>query len=147
MSYFRRILVAVDASDTSQKAIDLAIHIATDGMTAQVWFCSVVNIDEDYREAAAAELGDIASLIAEDRLVATRTVADAVQAALAAGIEATGEVLEGNPAAEIVKRARDGEFDLIVSGTHGRGGIERLVLGSTAAKILQHASIPVVVAK
>src|SRR4051794_12348853 len=45
--------------------------------------------------------------------------------------------LEGDPAAEIVRYARDAAVDLIVMGTHGRTGVERLLMGSVAEQVLR----------
>jgi nucleotide-binding universal stress UspA family protein len=56
-------------------------------------------------------------------------------------------LLEGDPASEIVRYGRDASIDLIVMGTHGRTGVERLVLGSVAEKVLRDASCSVLVAK
>ena len=55
--------------------------------------------------------------------------------------------LEGDPAAEIVRFARDAAADLIVMGTHGRTGLERLLLGSVAEKVLRDARCSVMVVK
>jgi hypothetical protein len=52
-------------------------------------------------------------------------------------------LLEGVPAAEILRLARDGHFDLIVMGTHGRTGIWQKLLGSLAQEVLTQASCPV----
>jgi nucleotide-binding universal stress UspA family protein len=53
------------------------------------------------------------------------------------------EIRVGNPAREIVRRARDGGFDLVVLGTRGLNGARRLLLGSTTASVLRHARVPV----
>jgi nucleotide-binding universal stress UspA family protein len=55
--------------------------------------------------------------------------------------------LQGDPAAEIVRFGRDAGVDLIVMGTHGRTGLERLLMGSTAEKVLRDASCSVLVVK
>jgi nucleotide-binding universal stress UspA family protein len=55
--------------------------------------------------------------------------------------------LEGDPAAEIVRYGRDANMDLIVMGTHGRSGLERLLMGSVAEKVLRDASCSVLVVK
>ncbi len=49
----------------------------------------------------------------------------------------------GEPAKVILRIAEDERFDLIVMGTHGRKGFERLVVGSVAERIVRHASCPV----
>jgi nucleotide-binding universal stress UspA family protein len=56
-------------------------------------------------------------------------------------------LLEGDPAAEIVRYGRDAGMDLIVLGTHGRTGLERLLMGSVAEKVLRDASCSVLVVK
>jgi nucleotide-binding universal stress UspA family protein len=56
-------------------------------------------------------------------------------------------LLEGDPANEIVRYSRDATMDLIVMGTHGRTGVERLLLGSVAEKVLRDAGCSVLVVK
>ncbi len=56
-------------------------------------------------------------------------------------------LLEGDPAEEIVRYGRDTGMDLIVMGTHGRTGLERLLLGSVAEKVLRDAACSVLVVK
>jgi nucleotide-binding universal stress UspA family protein len=55
--------------------------------------------------------------------------------------------LEGDPATEIVRYTRDASMDLIVMGTHGRTGLDRLLLGSVAEKVMRDAPCSVLVAK
>jgi nucleotide-binding universal stress UspA family protein len=55
--------------------------------------------------------------------------------------------LEGDPAAEIVRYARESGVDRIVMGTHGRTGTERLLMGSVAEKVLRDAPCSVLVVK
>jgi nucleotide-binding universal stress UspA family protein len=56
-------------------------------------------------------------------------------------------LLQGDPASEIVRYGRDANVDLIVMGTHGRTGTERLLMGSVAEKVLRDASCSVLVVK
>jgi nucleotide-binding universal stress UspA family protein len=56
-------------------------------------------------------------------------------------------LLEGDPAQEIINYARDAEADLIVLGTHGRTGKERLLMGSVAEKVLRDGPCSVLVVK
>jgi nucleotide-binding universal stress UspA family protein len=56
-------------------------------------------------------------------------------------------LLQGDPAAEIVRYTRDAGIDLIVMGTHGRTGLERLLMGSVAEKVLREAPCSVLVVK
>jgi nucleotide-binding universal stress UspA family protein len=52
-------------------------------------------------------------------------------------------VRHGRPFLEIIQAARDEEVDLIVTATHGRGGIEHVLFGSTAEKVVRKAPCPV----
>jgi len=62
-------------------------------------------------------------------------------------IPVTHVLLEGDPAQEIITFARDAEIDLIVLGTHGRTGKERLLMGSVAEKVLRDGPCSVLVVK
>jgi nucleotide-binding universal stress UspA family protein len=56
-------------------------------------------------------------------------------------------LLEGDPATEIVRYAQDAGINLIVMGTHGRTGLERLLMGSVAEKVMRESSCSVLVVK
>ncbi|MBY0512300.1 MAG: universal stress protein [Gemmataceae bacterium] len=56
-------------------------------------------------------------------------------------------VLEGDPATEIARYAADAGIDVIVIGTHGRTGVDRLVMGSVAEKVMREAPCSVLVVK
>jgi nucleotide-binding universal stress UspA family protein len=64
-----------------------------------------------------------------------------------AGLQVTGDRLEGDAATEILNRARATGTDLIVLGTHGRTGLARLVIGSVARNVLHHASCSVLIVR
>ena len=59
----------------------------------------------------------------------------------AAPLERT--IREGRPSGEIVAYAEERDVDLVVMGTHGRGGLDRLLLGSVAEHVVRRASVPV----
>ena len=64
-----------------------------------------------------------------------------------AAIPVSHVMLEGDPAGEIVRYAKDAGIDQIVIGTHGRTGLERLLMGSVAERVLRDASCSVLVVK
>jgi nucleotide-binding universal stress UspA family protein len=68
-----------------------------------------------------------------------------VKSAKAAGLEAESIVLKGDPAQRIVNFAEEQSVDMIVVGSHGIGGFERLVIGSVSEKVVRHAKVPVLV--
>ncbi len=79
---------------------------------------------------------DVAADVAR---VNTRLLEEAKRATEAGAIEVTSALRQGVPFAEIIANAREGEFDLIVMGTHGRTGLKHALLGSVAEKVVRKA--------
>jgi nucleotide-binding universal stress UspA family protein len=63
------------------------------------------------------------------------------------GVDVEHRLVEGDPAAEILKMAAQTGCDLIVMGTHGRSGLPRWFTGSVAEEVIRHAPCPVLIAK
>ena len=55
------------------------------------------------------------------------------------------KLVVGDPAEAIVREAKAGRHDLVVMGTHGRGALQGLLLGSVARKVIAHSTVPVTV--
>jgi nucleotide-binding universal stress UspA family protein len=81
--------------------------------------------------------------VMDEALAQAKTRLDQFLAEGLKGIKVKREVLEGDPATEIVQYAREGNFDLIVMPTHGYGPFRRFLLGSVTAKVLHDAHCPV----
>jgi nucleotide-binding universal stress UspA family protein len=64
-----------------------------------------------------------------------------------AGLQAEGRVIEGDPRESLLELARREFVDLIVVGSHGRTGLEKLLMGSVASHIVAHASCSVLVVR
>jgi nucleotide-binding universal stress UspA family protein len=138
---FRRILIALDDGAIAAHAVDVGIELAA-ALKAQAALVYVV----DPTPGIEPESGLPA---AEWRATLKREG----QAFLAMAAQRTGEPLawqflrEGKPADEILAAAREWVADAIVIGTHGRSGVSRLVLGSTAESVVRNAPCPVLVIK
>jgi nucleotide-binding universal stress UspA family protein len=78
---------------------------------------------------------------------AEHSASDAVVRLRALGVTATMEIRDGDTAAELVRAAEEGHSDLIVVGSRGRGGLERLLLGSVARNVLFHAPCSVLIVR
>jgi nucleotide-binding universal stress UspA family protein len=63
------------------------------------------------------------------------------------GVNASSLIVEGRPFERIVHTAKDLNVDLIVMGTYGRRGAERILIGSVAERVIEYASCPVLVVK
>jgi nucleotide-binding universal stress UspA family protein len=142
MRNFRRIFVPVDGSPTSNKALVAALNIARDG-NGRVRMLHVV---DPYAYMTGFEAS--ATLLDAINQSARRVLADAVEVAKAAGVEADTKLVDvpGERLGDIVAReAVTWEADLIVVGTHGRKGVQRMFLGSGAEQIIRLALLPVLV--
>jgi universal stress protein A len=137
---FQRILVAVDAEPVAAHAADVGRELAH-ALGATLAFIYVV----DPSTVAAPDGGIPASeLIALAETDGKRVLAGfrPVMAGQSIPLEF---VQVGTPASEIVKTATQWSADLIVIGSHGRGGLSRALLGSVAEAVMRHAPCPVLV--
>jgi nucleotide-binding universal stress UspA family protein len=137
-----RVFVATDDSEPSEAAIETAFRLPPEDRLNLI-FCSVADVDHE-RKSDALESDDV---MLGNRLTArAETIADrAVALALARGIAAESRVLEGDPSEALVAAAVQEQADLIVLGSHGRRGMQRLLLGSVAETVVRTAPLPVLV--
>ena len=137
----KSLIVGVDGSEGSCAAIDEALRLAG-ALDATVTFVFV-------RKPPPRLLGDpyYERALSVEIARARRAVAEAVERATSAGIDADGEILEGDPSDELVSLADNRDADMIVVGSRGLGPIAGAVLESVSRSVSQHANRPVVVAK
>lgn len=138
------ILLAYDGSACAEAALATALSLAK-AESATLTICSV--LDPIAVAGANAPAPPTQAALDEGRVHTQRTLDSATSLARADGIEATGVLMEGEPAYELVQCARQRGADAIVLGTHGRSGVKRLLLGSVAEEVLRTAHLPVVVVR
>jgi nucleotide-binding universal stress UspA family protein len=147
MPSFRSLLVPIDGSEPSDAARVLAIRLAVD-TGASLVFINVVESDKIIASAMPGQgLADPTPAIDALRAAGTDMLKDAVASATAAAVRSTSALLEGDSIEMIVEYAGAHAVDLIVIGSHGRSGLQRLMLGSVAEGVLRHSSVPVLVTK
>jgi nucleotide-binding universal stress UspA family protein len=133
---YERILVPTDGSDgtahVALQAIDLAEQYG-----ATIHALSV--IDDDVRTLLTESTGSGSSLDKRGQ----RAVGRVESMATAHGVDAVTDIRKGDPAETILAYADEMDADLIVSGTHGRSGVERRLIGSVAERLVRHATCPV----
>jgi nucleotide-binding universal stress UspA family protein len=138
----RRILCPIDYSEFSRRALDHAIAIAR-------WYGSTItvfHVNQILPVTAYTPVGPIvpSTLLAPDDREAMLAAMKRFAAEEAApGVPMEFAIAEGKPATEIVEKAKEMSCDLLVLGTHGYSGFDRLVLGSVAEKALRKAQCPV----
>jgi nucleotide-binding universal stress UspA family protein len=137
----RKILFAADFSEGSSSslpyAVDFAkrygaklylVHVLYDIAKTSGSYVPHVSLDELYRDMEKNAKADLEKCFVEE----TRTYKDVEHI-----------VLKGIPYEELCRFAEENKIDLVVIGTHGRKGFDRMLFGSTAEQVVRHAPCPV----
>lgn len=143
---FKHILVPVDGSATSLQAVEKAAGIAKAFGSA----VTAIYVIDPYPFTGVGT--DFAYGQAQYLSAATAEANEAIKAAReqieAAGLAVQTRVVEAHtPWRGILETATALGADLVVMGSHGRRGLEKLVLGSVAQRVLSHATLPVLVVR
>ncbi|MFV1923094.1 MAG: universal stress protein [Methylotenera sp.] len=140
---YKNILCPVDGSETSNRGMQEAIKLAKD-QHAKLMFIHVFDAYFPIIDGVGNFTPvDIKEVLNEN---AQAVIAEAKKIAKNAGIEAESKVLDsvgGRPSASIVDYAKAWSADIIVMGTHGLRGINRVVMGSDAENVIRTSSVPV----
>ncbi|HEY1089730.1 MAG TPA: universal stress protein [Burkholderiaceae bacterium] len=143
---FKRILVPTDGSDITSKAIDMAIALAK-SHGARLY---TISVKEPFPYSAVSEMQPTPPqefFDAQERIAAVRVKA-VLTAAESAGVSCEGHTVEALHAWEaIIEHGVKQEVDLLVMASHGRRGVQALLLGSETQKVLTHCKIPVLVVR
>ena len=140
---YQRILVPIDGSATSERALQEAVKLADDKSRLRLIYV----VEGTYPlDAVAYTLVDHAALQEAIRKTGERALAKAAEQVLRSGRTAETALLD--VPAERVSTVIDSDAlnwkaDLIVIGTHGRSGLNRLLLGSVAEEVVRGTSLPV----
>lgn len=144
---YHRILVPIDGSDTAQRGLVEAIDLAK-GAAASIVLLHVI---EAYPVLAETGLAAIRQQILDDQRALGRDLLDRAHGdARAAGIACESHLIDSlaaRVADTIVEQARQHRCDLIVMGTHGRRGLDRLLMGSDAERVLRLVSCAVLLVR
>jgi nucleotide-binding universal stress UspA family protein len=143
---YKRILVPIDGSSTSDRALQEAIKL----IDAQPVQLRLVHVIDDLQFLNAEGYVDYAELRELTRKIGERALARAEEIARQADITVDTSLLEAN--GERIAHVIDAEAtswaaDLIVIGTHGRSGFSHLLFGSVAEGVVRGASVPVLLVR
>jgi nucleotide-binding universal stress UspA family protein len=144
MAPYRRILVAVDGSEASRQALAAALQLAKD---AGGRVCVLHDISDLQYLVPYADPG---ALLEAARSGGEQVLRDALALCESAGVPADTRLVDapGRPLGEAVAdEARAWKADLVVLGSHGRRGLQRLLLGSGAEQILRLSPVPTLVVR
>lgn len=133
----KNILLATDGSPRCEAAVDRAIELAKD-QSASLTAVSVVYTNDEYIALAP---GIVADLIGK----AKEKLATIKQKGKEAGVEINTVIKEGEAYEAINTLAQNSNVDLIVMGSHGKKGLQRLLMGSVTERTIGYAACPVLV--
>lgn len=134
---YDRILVPTDGSGGVERAIRHAVDLAV-AHEAQLYTVYVVNTASYGGLPMETSWEGIRDVLADEGQEAIDRVRE-----LAGDVPVDGAIVDGSPARQILTYAEDNDCDLIVMGTHGRSGVDRLLLGSVAERVVRTSDIPV----
>lgn len=137
----KKILVPVDFSENSVKIVQESLYFA-ESCKAQLSFIFVVQSFEDYSGFFVPHM-PIARFEEELLQSAEKKMQEYLEEHLPPGLPYHSKVVAGDVAEEIVGYAESEGFDLIIMGTHGYKGLEKVLFGSVAEKVVKIAPCPV----
>lgn len=138
-----RILVPTDFSEHSRYALTYALFFA-EHFGAEVILLNAV-YPHYYATNPDYFLSDYEQLLDETRRVAKNDMEKLVRATSFGGVSVKTRIEEGHPVQNILEIAAECGADLIVTSTHGRTGLEHVLVGSTAEQVVRYAKCPVLV--
>ncbi len=139
---FKRILVPVDYSAPSRKALELALSLDADAElnVIHAWDRPAYVSEEmvSYKDGSRRSLSDLIRENAEREMVEFLA-----SLKVPAGRQFAHHLVSGEPVTAILHEASKPGYDVLVVGTHGRTGMTRLLLGSVTEKLIRLSPIPV----
>jgi len=146
MIKLKKILYPTDFSESSLEALRYAISFARN-CQAKLILMHVVNEKIFSEGLSLARVSAPDALEQEMTAEAGRQLKMLIPAAERQGIDWETVILYGMPFLEIIRYAKDHDIDMIVIGTNGRSGMEHIIFGSTAEKVVRKAHCPVLSVK
>lgn len=140
MLNFRKVLAPVDMSDFSLRVLEDTVAFAS-RCGASVTILTV--IAENPYSHAYVNMIDISQITRGIREHAELKLKEIAETFADSGVPVDTDVTEGNPYIGITDFAREGDYDLIVMGSHGYSGIDHILLGSVTEKVVRKAHCPV----
>ena len=141
MKEFKKILFPVDFSEVSSKIVPYVITMA-DKFNAEVHLIFVVRKLEHYRSIFVSPV-TVEDFESEIVLGAETKMEEFVQEFFKSILKPKTKILIGDIAEEIIKYIKAQGIDLVIIGTHGRKGMDRIILGNIADRVIRSAPVPV----
>jgi nucleotide-binding universal stress UspA family protein len=140
---FKKILVAMDGSEMSTKAFETALLLAGEHES----MLSLVNVGKSLAIPQGMVIDSIDDVYDSMRKEGEELLSKGKWLAESQGITVETHYVEGDPAAQIIKLAKEGHFQLIVIGSRGLGPFKEMMLGSVSHRVSQLSHCPVLIVK
>jgi len=139
--FIKKILVPTDGSDPSMRAADFALRLAKyfESEIIAIYVIDRIILEE------VSKIHERHELEREIRRKAERCLNYIVKSAEREGLKARSILVEGQPHDQIVRYAESVGADMIVMGSKGRRGVNRILIGSVAERVIEYAPCPVLV--
>lgn len=138
---FSRILVPVDGSDNSYRALDAAL-LLSEKLGAKV---TVIHVMEDIPVSYVVSEKLLREIVDAYKRENQLILSNCSEIATKKGLVIKTKLLQGNPGSIILDYCEKGNYDTIIMGSRGMGKFKELVLGSVSSKVLHHSSCPVMI--
>lgn len=147
---YQHILIATDGSDLANKAVVQGIALAKD-LKVPVSIVTVTEAWSAFDMAHMARMGSHNPMAQYEEMAtsaANNILGKAAEVAKSQGVECNVvHVRDQYPAEGIIAAAKEKGCDLIVMASHGRRGVDRLLLGSQANEVLTHSKLPALIVR
>ncbi len=141
---YKKILVPLDGSELSESILKHVATITTGCKVPKVILMRVrKSLNKDVRIALDPETAlELDQAYHDEAVNYLKSIAKALEQK---DTSVKIEVLEGDPAKEIIKYSKDNDVDLIIMSTHGRSGVSSIVFGSVTDKVIRQVEAPVLI--
>ena len=141
-----KILIATDGSDSSMRAAEYGVNVAKT-LGAQIRVIHVIDAVVLEEARSLFKAGQHEDVELKLRQAGQRYVNYVLALAEKEAVKAEGSLAKGRPFDVIVRTAEDSKVDLIIMGTHGRRGADRVLIGSVAERVIEYSLCPVLIVK
>ncbi|MDX1595369.1 MAG: universal stress protein [Nitrosopumilaceae archaeon] len=142
---FKNILVPFDLSNSSKRAFKFALDIAKK-YNSKITILTAVEGDSWHHKFYDSRADN--ELIKKQKKAATKFIEELEKSGKKANVSLKSQIVKSTSTVQtITTYAKSRKFDLIVIGSHGRTGLDKLILGSVANGVVQKSSCPVLVIK
>lgn len=148
---FRKIMIATDGSECSKKVVDKGVEFArlSGGTVYAVYVVStayITAIDGSY--SSSIDMFPYLEAMHEALKKQGQQAVDYVkELGEKKSVNVESVILEGNPSEELIQYAEKENMDIVIMGTVGRTGLDRMILGSVAGNVVRHSKVPVMVVR